>query len=253
MTTTDAIHFTEALAAIPGKYAQPDASTLALLPKPTKKDAQKGKCAECGGWHGLPAVHLAYMGHAEVNLALIEVDPLWTWEPLAVVDGVPVILKEQYRLVMWAKLTVLGKTIIGVGTCEATKGDPEKELIGDFLRNAAMRFGIGTKLWSKATDADPAGRADVTTSRPARAAAQTSRPPAPVEVSDGEPQRGTITDAQIKKMGATFTEQGIKERNERLAFIAATVEREIGSSKELSKEEAGKVIDALEALGPVAA
>ena len=129
------------LAAIPDKHAQPDPSTLATLPK--------------GG------ANLSYMGHAEVTLALIDVDPLWTWEPLGYADnGAPSITIEGNRLVMWARLTVLGKSIIGVGTCEARKGDPEKELIGDFLRNAAMRFGIGTKLWSKATDADPAGRSD---------------------------------------------------------------------------------------------
>lgn len=144
------------LAAIPGKHAAPADATLAKLPKPLKRDAEKGKCDVCGGWHGLPAIHLDYMGHAEVTLALIEVDPLWTWEPLGIEDGAPIIRKEGNRLVMWGRLTVLGKSIIGVGTCEAGKGDPEKELIGDFFRNAAMRFGIGTKLWSKATDADPA-------------------------------------------------------------------------------------------------
>lgn len=146
-----------ALKAIPEKYAAPDPSTLAKLPKPLKRDSEKGKCKDCGGWHGLPAIHLDYMGHAEITLALIDIDPLWTWEPLAIHDGLPVISKEGNRLVMWARLTVCGKSIIGVGTCESGKGDPEKELIGDFLRNAAMRFGIATKLWSKATDADPVG------------------------------------------------------------------------------------------------
>ena len=133
---------TKFLGAIPAKHAQPDPSTLATLPK--------------GG------AQLTYMGHAEVTLALIDVDPLWTWEPLAYdpIAGAPVITHEGNRLVMWARLTVCGKSIIGVGTCEARKGDPEKELIGDFLRNAAMRFGIGTKLWSKAASADPAGRDD---------------------------------------------------------------------------------------------
>jgi hypothetical protein len=127
-----------ALKAIPGKYAQPDPSIVAHIPK--------------GG------VQLAYVGHAEITLALIEIDPLWSWEPIAFDEsGRPLITLEGNRLVMWARLTVCGKSMIGVGTCEARKGDPEKELVGDFLRNAAMRFGIGTKLWSKATDADPAG------------------------------------------------------------------------------------------------
>lgn len=146
------------LAAIPGKYATPAPETLAKLPKPYKKDNPKGQCDVCGGYHGLPAMHLDYMGHAEVRLALIEIDPLWNWEPMGLTEeGTPVITKEGGLLVMWARLTVLGKTMPGVGTCESSKAEPQKELIGDFLRNAVMSFGVGTKLWSKATDADPAG------------------------------------------------------------------------------------------------
>ena len=154
------MNHSEQLAAIPARWATPDPATLARLPKPLKRDSEKGRCKECGGWHGLPAIHLDYMGHAEITLALIEIDPLWSWEPLGVVDGIPVIVREGARMVLWARLTVCGKSIIGVGTCESGKSDPEKELIGDFLRNAAMRFGVATKLWSKATDADPvsAGR-----------------------------------------------------------------------------------------------
>ena len=133
MTTMPAARIVE-------KYAQPDPSTLATIPK--------------GG------ASLSYMGHAEVTLALIDVDPGWTWEPLTMDERGPVITQEGKRLVMWGRLTMCGKSIIGVGTCDANKGDPEKELIGDFLRNAAMRFGIGTKLWSKAISGDPVGRDD---------------------------------------------------------------------------------------------
>lgn len=164
---------------IPAKYASPDPATLAKLPKPYKKDSEKGTCKECGGYHGLPAMHLDYMGHAEVTLALIEADPDWTWEPLVVGATGPVITKEGTRLVMWARLTILGKSIIGVGTCGTGQGDPEKELIGDFLRNAAMRFGIGTKLWSKAIKADPAGRGSAGgyDEQPARQPAPKSKTP----------------------------------------------------------------------------
>lgn len=141
------------------KYGNPPADTLAKLPKPYKKDSPKGNCDVCGKYHGLPALHLDYMGHAEVTLALIDIDPDWNWEPMAIdpATGGPLIGVQDRRLVMWGRLTVLGKTMPGVGTCETAKSDPEKELIGDFLRNAAMRFGVGTKLWSKADSADPAG------------------------------------------------------------------------------------------------
>lgn len=214
----------EALAAIPAKHAQPAPEAIAYLPK--------------GG------VNLAYMGHAEVTLALLEIDPLWTWEPLHIVDGVPVIIKEQNRFAMWAKLTVHGKTIIGVGTCETRKGDPEKELIGDFLRNAAMRFGIGTKLWSKATDADPAGRDDVTSRPPRQTAARTPETAAAPNAPKAKPDEpGTITETQMKRIQATFTDMGM-ERPERIAFTVKAIGHDIDSTSKLSKSEAGQVIDA---------
>lgn len=231
------------LAAVPAQYAQPHPDTLATLPKPYKKDSPKGSCAECGGFHGLPALHLAYMGHAEVTLALLDVDPCWTWEPLAfAADGLPLIRHEGYRYVLWARLTVRGRTVIGVGTCESSKGDPEKELIGDFLRNAAMRFGVGTKLWSKATAADPAGRDDVTTTARRQPAQRAARQDAPA--ADIVP--GGITPAQIRKMQAMFTERGIRDRPAKLAFIASVLSRDVASSNELTPAEGGQVIDELD-------
>ena len=127
----------ERLRAIPASHAQPDPSTLASLPK--------------GG------VNLLYMGHAEVTLALIEVDPLWTWEPVAMdlETGGPRIIQDGNLLTLWGYLTVLGVRRLCVGTCEARKAESSKELLGDALRNGAMRFGIGTKLWSKAVDVEP--------------------------------------------------------------------------------------------------
>jgi hypothetical protein len=41
------------------------------------------------------------------------------------------------------------KTKNGVGTCPVDKDEADKELVGDFLRRAAMRRGFATKLWSK--------------------------------------------------------------------------------------------------------
>jgi hypothetical protein len=165
----------DALAAIPAAYAQPATDTLAYLPK--------------GG------AQLAYMGHGEVTLALLEVDPCWTWEPLALdLDtGEPRIIHKGKRYVMWGYLTVLGQRRLCVGTCDDNKGDPEKELYGDALRNGAMRFGIGTKLWSKAVSADPAGRADLSRSPQKPATAPT--------------RGGDVTEAQMRRMHATFTDR----------------------------------------------
>lgn len=170
------------LATIPERFATPDPSTLAVLPKPLKKEAEKGKCGECGGYHGLPAIHLSYMGHAEVTLALIECDPEWSWRPVAFdrETGTPQIDVQGNRLVLWGYLSVYDVERLCVGTCEKSKPDPEKELIGDLLRNGAMRFGIGTKLWSKATDADPAGSGSAGFDRQRKAAPEDYEP-SPVE------------------------------------------------------------------------
>lgn len=138
------------LASILTKWGNPPEGMVDKLPKPTGRDNRKGQCAECGGYHGLPAVHLDYMGHAAVTRALIETDELWNWEPVAFTEqGEPLITNAGGHLRMWARLTVLDKTVLCVGTCPAGKPEPEKELIGDMLRNGAMRFGIGLGLWAK--------------------------------------------------------------------------------------------------------
>lgn len=115
---------------------------IGMLPKPYKADSVKGNCKECGGYHGLPAVHLDYVGHAATTDRLLQVDPSWTWEPLALDDkGLPVLDRDGN---LWIKLTVCGVTRLGVGD-----GKSMKERIGDAIRNAAMRFGVALDLWAK--------------------------------------------------------------------------------------------------------
>lgn len=124
------------------------ANQISKLPKPKNKDAPKGHCNECGGWHGLPAIHLDYVGHAALTDRLLDADPGWTWEPLSMSpDGLPVL--DGYGG-MWIRLTVCGVTRLGYGDAgEKTGGNAIKEVIGDALRNAAMRFGAALDLWHK--------------------------------------------------------------------------------------------------------
>lgn len=119
-----------------------------LLPKPYKKDSQKGKCAECGGYHALPAVHLKYIGHAALTDRLLDCDVNWSWEPVAFgPDGLPLLDRDGG---MWIRLTVCGVTRLGYGDAQGKSGpDAMKERIGDALRNAAMRFGAALDLWHK--------------------------------------------------------------------------------------------------------
>lgn len=92
---------------------------------------------------------LSYVGHAAVTDRLLEVDPLWTWEPYAVDDTGPAIAASGKNSVLWIKLTVCGMTRTGVGIVATSAFELEKQLISDAIRNAAMRFGVALDLWSK--------------------------------------------------------------------------------------------------------
>lgn len=152
-----AVREVSALGGIPAFFAEPDPKLIALLPKGRKynpKDPQgvppPTKCAKCNGWHPATWAHLDFVGHADLTLMIIAVDPEWDWRPMALTpEGLPLIKEHNGILSMWGFLKVLGKERLGVGTCDADKPDAEKELIGDLLRNIGMRFGFCTKLWSK--------------------------------------------------------------------------------------------------------
>ena len=130
--------------------------SISKLPKPTKKqtdelkrDFTKGvRCEECGGWHHPQVVHLDYVGHAALTDRLLDVDPLWNWEPVHTDDnGFPSLDKDQG---MWIKLTICGLTRLGYGDAQGKSGpNATKERIGDALRNAGMRFGMALDLWHK--------------------------------------------------------------------------------------------------------
>lgn len=92
------------------------------------------------------------VGHADTTDLLLSHDPCWSWEPFALDDkGQPLVMYDASGRPrgMWIRLTVHGHTRIGIGTCSPTATDPYKELIGDAIRNAAMRFGVALALWSK--------------------------------------------------------------------------------------------------------
>jgi hypothetical protein len=117
------------LRAVLEQYATPDPKIVGTIPR--------------------NGINLAYVSHADITRILIEIDPLWSWQPVAWENGRPAIHVDNGTATMWATLTLLGKSMLGVGSVRADKQDQSKELIGDFLRNAAMRFGIALSLWSK--------------------------------------------------------------------------------------------------------
>lgn len=93
-------------------------------------------------------VLLDYVGHAALTDRLLDADPAWNWEPLALgPDGLP---ELDVNGGLWIRLTVCGQTRLGYGHAGTKKGgDAVKEVIGDALRNAAMRFGAALDLWHK--------------------------------------------------------------------------------------------------------
>jgi len=129
---------------------------VSMLPKPTKsqtdevkRDFKSGvRCDICGGWHHPKVVHLAYVGHAALTDRLLDVDPLWSWEPMATDEsGLPALDRDGG---LWIRLTVAGMTRIGYGDAPGKMGgDAMKERIGDALRNAGIRFGAALDLWHK--------------------------------------------------------------------------------------------------------
>jgi hypothetical protein len=209
--------------------------SIGKLPKPYRKDSPKGNCAECGGYHGLPAVHLDYVGHAATTDRLLTVDPHWTWEPMGV---------DQYGLPapdaqgnLWIKLTVCGVTRIGVGD-----GASMKERIGDAIRNAAMRFGVALDLWAKE---DLVEFAQAVNQQPESAHAPTPPPPPeddrPLPDADEKPMQPKTR----ANLFALFGQKGPTERDAQLAGINAICGTAYTSRSHLTDAHAQQVIAAL--------
>lgn len=162
---------------------------ISKLPKPYKKDSPKGKCSECGGYHGLPAVHLDYVGHAALTDRLLDCDPLWYWEPVAIgPNGLPAMDGNGG---LWIRLFVCGHSRLGYGHPDGkNNGDAIKEAIGDAMRNAAMRFGAALDLWHKG---DLHGDDD------------TQEPAQPQEPEKPKPTTNDIANKLIKRFGEMST------------------------------------------------
>jgi hypothetical protein len=65
--------------------------------------------------------------------------------------------------------------------------------------------------------------------------------PTPARPSTSKP----VSEPQLKMMGALFTKSGVTDRTERLTIVAGIVDRDVESAKDLSSEEASKVINSL--------
>ena len=112
------------------KYGVPDPKIVGKLPK--------------GGQQ------LDFVGHADTQKALTEIDPTWLMEPVAFDEyGLPAFRVENGMAHMGAWLTVHGVRRLGIGSVQASKPDLYKELLSDAIRNCCMRHNIYLSLWSK--------------------------------------------------------------------------------------------------------
>jgi hypothetical protein len=187
-------------------------------------------------------IELDYVGHAATTDRLLQVDPDWTWKPMCVGPmGEPLIINGG----LWIWLTVCGVTRPGWGD-----GKNPKEIIGDAIRNAAMRFGVALDLWAKedlsgGNQPLPAPPVEQENWRRDRVPPPPSpAPPPPVPPSEPEPQ--LMTEGQRKHMMALFGEQGFNERQHRLAYSSTIVRRRVETAKSLTRDEADQIIKTLE-------
>jgi hypothetical protein len=112
------------------------------------QDHRLVKCTNCNGQKITDAhICLKFIGHAEATNRLLNVDPFWNWEPVALDQtGLP---QYDSNRGMWIRLTVCGMTRMGYGDATGKNGaNAVKEIIGDAIRNAGMRFGMALDLWT---------------------------------------------------------------------------------------------------------
>ena len=147
------------------KYGVPDPKIVGKLPK--------------GG------MQLDFVGHADVTKMLIEIDPEWTWEPTAFdANGLPAYRVENGMAHMAGWLTILGVRRLGVGSVMHNKPDLLKELISDFIRNAAMRFGVCLALWTKQEWEDVSHTPSAPVAKPAPVKTVSTQPSDPLVSMD---------------------------------------------------------------------
>ena len=225
------------LLAVLEEYASPDPKIVGTIPR--------------------NGVNLSYVSHSEITRILITIDAGWSWEPIEWINGRPAIHIENGMATMWGKMTLLGKPMICVGSARADKGDYEKELIGDLLRNGSMRYGIALNLWSKQdnggggvsvqtiTKSFPGATAVNAPAQPQQASNASVARPAAKQASAGNP----VSEKQVFLINKLAKDNAIPDVP---GFASRVVGRDIGSAKDMNSREASQVIDALMNPQPVA-
>jgi hypothetical protein len=221
------------LRAVLEEYASPDPKIVGTIPR--------------------NGVNLSYVSHSEITRILIQVDAMWSWEPIEWINGRPAIHIENGMATMWGKMTLLGKTMICVGSARADKADYEKELIGDLLRNGSMRFGIALNLWSKQdfgggggggvsvqtiTKSFPGATAVNAPAQPQQASNASVARPAAKQASAGNP----VSEKQVFLINKLAKDNQISDV---VGYCAGIVGHALSTAKDMNSREASQVIDSL--------
>ena len=166
--------------------------------------------------------------YADLTDLLDAVRPVLSANGLAVVQG-----GTGERMVTRLVHTS-GQWIEADGTLPATQATPQG--LGSAI-TYARRYWL-TALLGIAAEEDDDGAFGTQEAKPRRRRASSET---------GE----AITDAQLRKIAASFGDLGITDRDDRLDYTREVVQRDVESSKELTKREASVLIEAL--MGDVAA
>jgi hypothetical protein len=216
------------------------ADWIEKLPKPVKsKDDDKGRCVEgsrysaddhyCGKWHAR-SVHLDYVGHAGITMRLNSILGPGGWEftPYGHTDqGTPLMTQS----VFFAQLTILDVTKWDM----AANFNGPQEAYGDALRRCAMRFGIGTYLWSKSEAA-----ANLAASADAPPPTESDQPAPAVQGQGSQEVTYTPLQVQVNQVVASLTD------DERTIFRSWVDENRVPAPHLLSDKAAGNLLEYLE-------
>jgi hypothetical protein len=187
-----------------GKRPQPTCRQCSQAQGKVCERHQKVNCVGCGQWITSAHIHLDFVGHADITDRFLAVDPEWFWEPLAFNDqGLPAFDQNGG---MWIRLTIAGVTRLGYGDAAGKTGpNAVKEAIGDALRNAGMRFGVGLDMRRKeTTDSE----ADAPRAAPAKSQQAPSAPATQTDIDWAEKFE--------ERLNRSTNSQALKERWEEL-------------------------------------
>ena len=186
------------------------------------------------------SITLDYVGHAEVTDRLLEVDPDWTWQPMATDEhGMPLLDAAGG---LWIKLTVCGITRPGYGEASGgfSPGDKIKSAIGDAIRNAAMRFGVALDLWTK--DDQPARTPLDVIADKAKAAPGKSEWTQPAKQGTNGGQ--AANEKQIKLVYMKCKEANLHAKDQMVAAVGQLLNRELHSLDDLFNGEIDQIVQA---------